>query len=50
MNFNNREEIIAALGRLGYANALIRNLVDEVLAINPTISTSDAIKEVLKKM
>ena len=47
---SNREEIIAALGRLGYANALIRNLVDEVLAINPTISTSDAIKEVLKKM
>lgn len=47
---SNREEINAALGRLGYANVMTKKLVDEVLAVNPTISTSDAIKEVLKKM
>ena len=45
-----KDEINAALTQLGYGNVKTRKLVDEVLAMNPTISISDAIKEVLKKM
>jgi hypothetical protein len=44
-----REEVVAAIAQLGYSNANARKIIDDVLASNPGISTSDAIKEVLKK-
>lgn len=43
-----KNEVIAAISRLGYANA--RKLVDDVLTMNPGISSSEAVKEVLKRL
>lgn len=44
-----RDEVVAAISRLGYSNANVRKIIDEVLTSNPGISTEEAIKEVLKK-
>lgn len=45
-----RDEVIAAVSQLGYGNANARKLVDEVLSMNPGISSSEAVKEVLKRL
>ncbi|MCQ2285993.1 MAG: GYF domain-containing protein [Bacteroidales bacterium] len=44
-----REDVVSAISRLGYSNANVRKIIDEVLATNPGISTEEALKEVLKK-
>lgn len=46
---NIREDVVSAISRLGYSNANVRKIIDEVLATNPGISIEEAIKEVLKK-
>ena len=45
-----REEILSAMARLGYADASVRKIVDEIISDNPNVSTSDAVKEILKRM
>lgn len=45
-----RDEVVAAIGQLGYSNANTRKIIDEVISQNPNISSADAIKEVLKRL
>lgn len=45
-----RNEVVAAIAQLGYSNANVRKIIDDVLATNPNMSVEDAIKEVLKKI
>lgn len=45
-----RNEVVAAIAQLGYSNANVRKITDDVLATNPNMSVEDAIKEVLKKI
>lgn len=45
-----RETVVAAIARLGFDNASVRKLVDEVLNSNPGITEADAIKKVLKSL
>lgn len=45
-----RNEVVAAIAQLGYSNANVRKIIDNVLATNPNMSVEDAIKEVLKKI
>lgn len=45
-----RNEVVGALAQLGYNNASVRKVIDEVLLKHPDITTADAIKEVLRSL
>lgn len=45
-----RNDVVGALARLGYDNASVRKIIDEVLLKHSDITTADAIKEVLQSL
>ena len=45
-----KNDVVAAVAQLGYSNASVRKVVDEVLAGNESITVSEAVKEVLKRL
>ena len=45
-----REDVVAALAQLGYSNAGVRKLVDDMITKSPSLSTEEVVKEVLKRL